>query len=203
MYAIGTIFLSLLAAANVNGLVLAIGRSRRISRVPVNPSPDPDVPGDGGDIDLSVELRIAGAQSVGDSSPYAAKIEFAVREGLTLRTNRATLRAVVTEVVGCALREPACSHVLVSAVRQVGRIRIAVTDDSLATATSARESALRGASALVALQGGSLHVVVHPGAGTTVAVHLPLPLTPVVSRSRRADVRDTVRQPETIDAGDF
>ena len=153
---------------------------------------------DGPDVALDRELRTAAAQALGEAAPCVARMEFAVREGLMLRTNRAAFRAALTEVVACALRDPSCGRVLLVATRQIGRVRIAVTDDCVATAKTAREAALRSVSETVAMQGGSLHVEVRPGEGTTIALHFPIPLAAIAHRINRR--RDVAEEAELVDS---
>ena len=201
MYVAGTILVSLFAAVGANGLVLAVGRSRQRSRRYGESPPPSDVLDDGPDVVLDQELRTAAAQARGEAAPRVARMEFAVREGLMLRTNRSALRAALTEVVGFALRDPSCGRVLLAATRQAGRVRIAVTDDSVATAKTAREAALRGASETIAMQGGSLHIDVRPGEGTTVALHFPIPLAAITHRiARRRDLTHDVEDAELVDS---
>ena len=118
-----------------------------------------------------------------------------------MRTNRSSLRAALTDVVGCALRDPSCGRVLLAATRQAGRVRIAVTDDSIATPKTAREAMLRWVSETIALQGGSMHIDVRPGEGTTVALHFPIPLAAITHRmNRRRDMAPAMEEDELVDS---
>ena len=200
MYVAGTILLALFAAVGANGLVLAVGRSRQRAQRPADPPPSLDVSDDGPEVVLDLELRTAAAQALGEAAPRVARMEFAVREGLSLRTARSALRIALTEVVACALRDPSCGRILLAATRQVGRIRITVTDECLATVQAAREAALRGASETIAMQGGSLHIDVRPGEGTTVALHFPIPLAAITHRiNRRRDMTQDLEEADLVD----
>ena len=204
------VFSMLLASAGLCCLLVTAGWRRR-------PGPPPAAP-PAGDSSQNMEavLRAAAEHAASLAGRHTARIDIAVRPGLTLPTNAAALRAILTDMVLCALRDAPCGRVLLSAAPMAGRMRIAVSDDGLATARAVREAALRPASERAALQGGSMRIDTHPGQGTTVALHLPLPLAPVVSRAvvhqdwageDRSDARDTppepVVRPQPVQAGDF
>ena len=201
MYITGTILLSLFGALGANGLVFAVGRSRQRARRHADLLPALDTADNGPDVALDTELRTAAAQAFGEAAQRVARIEFAVREGLTLRTNRSALRAALIEVIGCALHDPSCGRILLAATRQVGRVRIAVTDDCLTREKSVREAALRSASETIAMQGGSLYVEIRPGEGTTVALHFPIPLAAITHRiNRRRGVTPEVEEIELVES---
>jgi hypothetical protein len=96
LYVTGTILVSLFAAVGANALVLAVGRSRQRARHYGELPPPSDVSDDGPDVVLDQELRTAAAQALGEAAPRVARMEFAVREGLMLRTNPSALRAALT-----------------------------------------------------------------------------------------------------------
>jgi hypothetical protein len=159
------------------------------------------------ELDVETELRAAAAEIVPLLFRYKTRIDVAIRPGLMLRANRSALREILHEVLRRAVLDTATEQLLLTAAPEPGRVRIAITDDSPATATSARQAALRDTAALLAMQGGSMHIDVRPGQGTIVALYWPAPLSPVISRETRSDARNTPEQPalrpEPIQVGDF
>ncbi|MEI7712365.1 MAG: hypothetical protein WCI94_13075 [Rhodospirillales bacterium] len=159
------------------------------------------------ELNVEAELRAAAAEIVPLLVQNRTRIDVAVRPGLTLRANRSALREILHAVLRRALQDAATEQLLLTAAPEPGRVRIAITDDAQATATAARQAALRDAAALLAIQGGSMHIDVRPGQGTIVALYWPAPLSPVASRESRSNARDTPEQPalrpEPIQIGDF
>ncbi len=157
--------------------------------------------------DVETALRAAAAPIVSLLACRKARLDIAVRPGLTVRTDRATLQDIVRAVLRRAVLDTVAETLLLTAAPEPGRIRIAVTDDAPTTATTVRQSALRDTAALLAMQGGSMQIDVRPGQGTIVALYWPAPLTPVLSRERSSDARNTPEQPalrpESIQVGDF
>ncbi|MGA9865043.1 MAG: HAMP domain-containing sensor histidine kinase [Acetobacteraceae bacterium] len=128
-----------------------------------------------GHLDLEVELhavvRAHDAQAIGRH----VRLETAVLPGLTVRTDAATLRQIVSALLANAIGHSAGGRVLLGAGRHGGRVRISVLDDGAPVERTEQEAHLRDAERLVALQGGTLEITVRPGAGTIVAVRLPEP----------------------------
>ncbi|HVC60437.1 MAG TPA: ATP-binding protein [Acetobacteraceae bacterium] len=129
-----------------------------------------------GMLDVAAEMR----DVLGRIGPEAARglvrLEMAVQPDLAVRTDPLALRALLSDLVGNAIRHAPAGRVLLSAARLGGRVEIAVIDDGAGTEVAMREAALREAGQLVALQGGTLHIEAHEGQGTTVLVRLPEPM---------------------------
>jgi hypothetical protein len=122
------------------------------------------------------------------------RITIAVKPDLRLRANQSALRGILHDVLYQAVLD-ASGQVLLSAAPEPGRVRIAVTDNSRTVTAAAREAALRGAAAMLAMQGGSMHIEVYPGEGMTVALHLPVPLAPVIDHENRPHARNPAEKP--------
>jgi hypothetical protein len=221
VYVTGTLFLAaLIALAGAGCLVVALSWNRRSQ--PIWQTRQDGLPSDsqkhtdGDDIDVEKEIRDAVA-GVAAATRHKARVVIAVRPGLTVRVDPFPLRSLLRDLILCAIRDPTCAKALVSALLQPGGLRIVVSDDGTVAATSTREGQLRHASQLVAMQGGSMQIDVHPGEGTTVAVRLPLsPVTTsmdqppmehaVVQEKRRYAERppaESVVRAQAVQAGDF
>jgi hypothetical protein len=181
--------------------VYVIEKSREpVSQAPPSPPAVPpatgpdDRTGGGADLDLETELRAAATGMAAILAGKHARITIAVRPGLRVRTSPSALRAVLHDVLYQAVID-AASHVLLAAASEPGRIRIAVTDNGRAVTPLGRESVLRGAAAMLAMQGGSMQIDRHPGEGMTVALHLPVPLAPTIDHETRPHARPTAEQP--------
>jgi signal transduction histidine kinase len=129
----------------------------------------------GGVLDVAAEVRDVLAQLAAEAARHLVRLEFAVQPELSVHADRLALRAVLSELVGNAVEHAPGGRVLVSAVRLGGRVQIAVIDDGAGPEAALQEAALREVAQVVALQGGTIDVEVHPGEGTTVLVRLPEP----------------------------
>lgn len=130
----------------------------------------------GGVLDVATEVRDVLDQMAAEAARHLVRLEFAVQPELSVHADRLALRAVLGELVGNATRQAPGGRVLVSAVRLGGRVQIAVIDDGAGPEAAVQEAALRQVTQVVALQGGTIDVEVHPGEGTTVLVRLPEPM---------------------------
>lgn len=221
VYVTGTLFLAaIIALVGAGCLVVALSWNRRSqpawqTRQDALPS-DSQMHTDGDDIDVEKEIRDAVA-GVAAATSHKARVVIAVRPGLTVRVDPFPLRSLLTDLILCAIRDPSCAKVLMSALLQPGSLRIVVSDDGTVAATSTREGELRHTSQLVAMQGGSMQIDVHPGEGTTVAIRLPLspviasmdepPLEHAVVLEKRQYAgrppTESVVRPQPVQAGDF
>ena len=217
MYVTATVFLAaVLALTGLTCLVLALrwssaphGTAGRASHAPAEPDTRTELQEDIGLLNVEHEVREAVARVAADRESTGTWIDLAVQPGLWVRADTGTVRAMLMELLLCAMRDASCRRVLLSAVQQSGRVRIAVTDDGLAATTESRAYELRHIGDLVALQGGSMQIDVYPDQGTTVALGLPIPH--VTGRpttvADRFDARRPACQPadwpQTVPAGDL
>ncbi len=209
----------LLVSLGICGLVLLIGWSRRpffvaaaLTTPDPGPSAIPEADGISQDLDVEGEVRAAVARAAAVASRNLTRVEIAVQSGLAVRFSPTAVRAALDGLVTSALGDPSCGWVLLSAARQAGWVRIAISDDAVATATTVREATLRHVGSLVAMQGGSMQIDVRPGEGTTVALRLPVPLAPVIHRTGsnhedRSDAREPPPEPavrpQSVQTGDL
>ncbi len=162
-----------------------------------------------GPLDVGAELRDVVAELAEEFAAHGTRVQVAVQPGLRLRSDPGTLRAIVTALIMSAADDESCGWILVSAIRQSGRIRVAVTDDGHHRASSGREAEFRRAEQLIALQGGSMHIDMHPDGGTTVALRLPIPHGRARAQCSpeplyvQATIREPVVRPEPVQARDF
>jgi hypothetical protein len=221
VYATATLVLALLLAlAGAACLTLAMTWHRPAAVRPTRLapsrvlSPQFQAPPLVGALDVECELREAVRHVANDTIGQDVRFELAVQPGLRLKADPGTLRSVVLSLLRGAVRDGRCQSILISAMRQSGRVRIAVSDDAPEAATRKREAELRDASQMIALQGGSMQIEAHSDGGTTVALRLPVPHGPVLQPSARpaADVeplhaRPRTHQPsvrsEPVQVGDF
>lgn len=127
----------------------------------------------GGVLDVTAEARDVLAQMAGEAARHLVQLEFAVQPDLSVHADPLALRGVLSELVGNAVRHAPGGRVLLSATRLGGRVQIAVIDDGAGPTAAVREAALREVAQVVALQGGTIDIEVHPGEGTTILVRLP------------------------------
>jgi len=130
----------------------------------------------GGMLDLAAEVRDVLGQMGPDAARRRVRLEMAVQPDLAVHADPLVLRALLGDLVGNAMRHAPGGRVLLSAARLGGRVEIAVTDDGAGAEAAMQEAALREAGQLVALQGGTIHIEVHPGEGTTVLLRLLEPM---------------------------
>jgi signal transduction histidine kinase len=126
-------------------------------------------------LDVATEARDVLARMAAEAAGYLVQLEVAVQPNLSVHADRVALRAVLSQLVGNAVRHGACGRVLLSAIRLGGRVQIAVIDDGIGTDAVAQAAALREVAQLVTLQGGTIDVEAQRGEGTTVLVRLPEP----------------------------
>jgi len=138
-------------------------------------------------LDLSAEVRDVLERLSGDAAQSLVQLEMAVPPDLWVHTDALALRTVLAALAGRAVRQARGGMVLVSAVRQGGRVQIAVTDDGAGVPAPVQEAALREVAQLVALQGGTLEIDALPGVGTTVVVRLPEPMLAGAAAARLPD----------------
>jgi anti-sigma regulatory factor (Ser/Thr protein kinase) len=124
-------------------------------------------------LDIATEARDVLARMATEAAGCLVQLEVAVQPGLAVHADRFALRAVLSQLVGNAIRHAAGGRVLLSASRLGGRVQIAVIDDGVGPDAVAQEAALREVVQLVALQGGTIEVEAQRGEGTTVLVRLP------------------------------
>ena len=128
------------------------------------------------ELDVAAEARDVLQLMAAEAAGHQVQLEFAVQPELSVHADRLALRAVMSELVGNAVRHAPGGRVLLSAIRLGGRVQIAVIDDGAGPEAAVQEAALREVAQLVALQGGTIDVETHAGEGTTVLVRLPEPM---------------------------
>jgi signal transduction histidine kinase len=106
---------------------------------------------------------------------HSVQIELAITPKLDVRVDPEALRYALRAMLQSAIRATNGGQVLVTALIVGSQTHIRVVDDGPETDQRARESLLREASDLIALQGGSIVVEARPGRGTVVTIRLPLP----------------------------
>jgi signal transduction histidine kinase len=106
---------------------------------------------------------------------HGVKLELAVDPEMTVDGNANVLGLVLRETLTAAIRAVPGGRVLVTAENLGGQPNIRISDDGLGNDRHLRESLLREAGALIALQGGSVVSHATPGQGTTVTLRLPIP----------------------------
>jgi signal transduction histidine kinase len=100
-------------------------------------------------------------------------LELAVEPELAVHTDAHAFREILGDLVTRAIEQPACERVLLGAARIGGRVQITVSDDGPHADRALRESQLRAAQRLAALQGATMAVDARAGQGTTVVLRLP------------------------------
>ena len=126
-------------------------------------------------IDLEQAVRTV-ADAVGDlSRARSVRVELAIRPGTKVRVDPNALRFALRSTVMNAICATPGGQVLIAATTLGSQLHVRITDDGANADQLAREGLARGATALIALQGGSIAIEARPGQGTTVTVRLPLP----------------------------
>jgi signal transduction histidine kinase len=133
-------------------------------------------------IDAAAEIRSALMAMEADAARHGVRLESAVEPDLSLRTTQASLHALLTALIGHAIRQTPDGRVLVTGTRLGGRVQIAVMDDGIGVPEAVQQAALREVAQVVALQGGTLDIHVIPGEGGVVTVRLPEPMNAGSSR---------------------
>ncbi len=129
----------------------------------------------------SETLDIAGTiQEVIDSLRTRAraswvKIGIAVGPGILVHVDPGALMMALRETLLTAIRDAPGGQVMVTAAVLGSQLHIRVTDDGMSADEVRRAALVRGAEAMIALQGGSIDVEARPGKYTTVTIRLPLP----------------------------
>jgi hypothetical protein len=162
--------------------------SRSPAASPVDPSHDRLC-------DAGAEVRDLALTLQSFVESHMARLKFATQPDLMLRMDRGVLREILWDVASGAICAAPGGQVLMTAMRQGGRIHITISDDGQAGDVAAREAALRDASRLVALQGGSLDIDSRAHEGTSVTIRLPIPSPAVRDSVMAAAPKQGVAQP--------
>lgn len=167
---------AVLLSGAVAGILLAGGPRRRRQPAMAQAAP-PQEPRPrafaSGEIDLGAELRgIAEAQGAA-AVARRVRLQIAIEPDLVVRADPLAVRAVVGDLLRNAIGHSEGGHVLLAAARHGGRVRITVGDDGMPVDRAEQAADLRDAERLIALQGGTLEIAVHPRDGTLVTVRLP------------------------------
>jgi len=122
-----------------------------------------------GMIDVAAELNAAVRRFEERAAGQFTTLEVAVHAGLVVRVDAEAFRAVLSDLVGCAIAQAPCGRVLVSAVRTGNWLQVSVADDGVEADGPGREASLRNAQRLAALHGAIMRVDARPSQGTTVS----------------------------------
>jgi signal transduction histidine kinase len=120
-------------------------------------------------------------------------LELAVQPELAVCTDPHALREILGDLVVHAIEQSGCERVLLGAARIGGRVQITVLDDGVHADRALRQSQLRTAQRLAALQGATIEVDARAGQGTTVVLRLPASAT-----SRRPGFEAEILDPASI-----
>jgi hypothetical protein len=123
-------------------------------------------------LDVEAELHFALSQYAAQAAARHVSFVIAIQPHLVARSDPATFRSAVAEIVLDAIDTAEGSSVLVTAMRVGGHITLMVTDDRAGDDALRRESNLRPCAEMIALRGGRLTVEAQPGAGTSVILRL-------------------------------
>ena len=167
---------AVLMSGVVTGILLAGGSRRRRPRAAEQAMAPRETPPPAvavGEVDLAGELLgIAEAQGA-VAAARRIRLQVALQPGLIVRVDPLAVRAIVGDLLRNAIGHSEGGHVLLGAARHGGRLRITVGDDGIPVDRAEQAADLRDAERLVALQGGTLEISVHPRNGTLVTVRLP------------------------------
>lgn len=150
-----------------------------------------------GMIDVATEVRTVLGRVRPEAERLFVRFVVAVQPGLTAHVEPGAFRQLLADLVSSAVGRAPCGQVLLAAGTQGGRVQISVSDDGMLIGRHATESTLRGASQLIALQGGTLEIEMRPGEGTVATVRLaavgaPNPQGMAVADGTRASVAASV-----------
>jgi len=143
----------------------------------------PDDPVDtcigGAAVDLEAALRQIIISVNSAARLRSGRIELAVGAGLplTVQINPSALWTALLATMLAGINAAPGGQVLVTAATFGSQLHIGITDDGQGTDQCLRETSMRQAEALIALQGGSIAVEARPGRGTTVTIRIPMPLS--------------------------
>jgi hypothetical protein len=140
-------------------------------------------------LDLEAEARAAADAAIGLARENFVRIRLAVKPGTNLRVEPEALRTALRTIVDTAVRATPGGQVLLTGMVVGTQVHVRVVDDGVKTDQALRESLVREAGSLIALQGGSIAVETRPGQGTTVTIRLSLP------GESGAEVNDFVQEP--------
>jgi signal transduction histidine kinase len=132
----------------------------------------------GGFARTTVDLESTVLQVAAEIGPMArahwVRFDLAVSPLIIVQADPHVLATALRETMMTAVRATPGGQVLVTAVTLGGQLNICVTDDGRGEDQRLRESLVRDAGALIALQGGSVVVQATPGRGTVVTIRLPM-----------------------------
>ncbi len=167
---------AVLLSGVATGILLA-GGSRRRKRTPAEQTPasrEPVFPTfASGQVDLAAELRSTAEAHAAGAVARRIRLQIALEPDLMVRADPLAVRAIVGDLLRNAIDHSEGGHILLGAARHGGRVRITVGDDGIPVDSAEQAADLRDAERLVALQGGTLDISVHPQTGTLITVRLP------------------------------
>jgi len=126
-----------------------------------------------GVLDVAAETMAVMRRFEGLAAQRFVTLELAVQPELAVRTDPHAFREILGDLVARAIEQSACERVLLGAARIGGRVQISVSDDGVHADRALRQSQLRAAESLAALQGATMEVDARTGQGTTVVLRLP------------------------------
>lgn len=148
-----------------------------------------------GMIDVATEISTVLSRMQAGPERLFVRFTTAVQPGLTACADADAFRQALGDLVADAVRRAPAGQVLLAAGNQGGRVQVTVTDDGPASSSQTTESALRGASQLISLQGGTLEVESRPGEGTITTLRLAVPPDIAPSEAALANVVGPVHAP--------
>jgi signal transduction histidine kinase len=126
-------------------------------------------------IDIAAAIREAASWIEALTRAHAIQIDLAVSPSSTVHADPRALDMALRRTMLAAIQAAPEGRLLVTTQMLGRQLHIRVTDDGPGVDQQVREARLRGAEAVIALQGGSIGVDARPGHGTTVTIRLPLP----------------------------
>ena len=124
-------------------------------------------------IDLESAVLDAAAAIESLARAHWVRFDVAVKPAMSVQADPNVLGTALRETMTTAIRATPGGQVLVTATTLGSQLHIRIADDGRGDDQWIRESLVRDAGALIALQGGSVVVRATPGRGTTVTMRLP------------------------------
>lgn len=138
---------------------------------------------------LETQIRTILEQETPRAAGQFTRIEMAVQPGLVMNGDREAFRRALRLIVRDSLTRAESGHVLVTAARHGGRLRVVVADDGPAGERETQEGRLREAQELLALMGATFELEFARPDGRSVVMRLPEPgplRTPIMKAQEEA-----------------
>ena len=149
-------------------------------------SADPIVPVDASSRLEGLDICQVAAAALRYLDSFAAQhgvhFEIAAQAGLKVQMTVPALRQVLEKTLCHAIEQAPGGKVIIGAMRHGGRIQLAILNDGAGVDRLVQESQLRDIIEIVALQGGTVEVIVQAG-GNTIILRLPEAVEAVIPRT--------------------